>query len=375
MLQQDSPGWKGSSFWCFSRVPRNRCFVLCHYNCYNQVVWQFFVCHLFALVSRNCCSSFPSPTPSTPSRLRKQVSPLLLSTPRGPRQCVARRGIVFLVPFRFSRTQLSMCAPMRNWLFLHASLISSSSSAVPLLVHFSLWLLSAASPSSSKRLLHSLASIIHSGHLFFPSGKTFCRVCVTTSRVKLHTSSEHSDCAAPSHLSTGNPLANSSKRSKNSCLFSPCVTHLMSSVLSILILASAYGLHLRDTSISMATGMCSLLPLVRNGYNLLSAIGSVLQERTNPMASCSTTVWSIRLDLPWSAKKVLPMSFHVVATAEKLSCAVFLISRELLFSSLGLLPLHFRWWSPFFLLRFDPSPKSPFASVIHNSMVHLPCLS
>ena len=82
----------------------------------------------------------------------------------------------------------------------------------------------------------------------------------------------------------------------------------MSSVLSILILASAYGLR------------------------------SVPQERTNPMATCGTTMWSIRLDLLCSAKKVLPQSCHVVATAKKLSCAVFLISLELLFSSFGLVP-------------------------------------
>ena len=68
----------------------------------------------------------------------------------------------------------------------------------------------------------------------------------------------------------------------------------------------------------MTTGMCSLLSLVRNGYSLLPAIG-VLQKRTNPNA-CGTTMWSIRLDLTRSAKKVLPMSCHV-ATA-KLFCAV-----------------------------------------------------
>ena len=81
-------------------------------------------------VSRNCCSSFPSPTPSTPSRLRKQVSPFLLSTPRGPRQCVARRGIVFFGPLPFlAYSTLNVCSNA-NWRFLHASLISSSSSAV-----------------------------------------------------------------------------------------------------------------------------------------------------------------------------------------------------------------------------------------------------
>ena len=32
-FSRNSPGWEDSSFWCFSRVPRNRCFVLCHCNC------------------------------------------------------------------------------------------------------------------------------------------------------------------------------------------------------------------------------------------------------------------------------------------------------------------------------------------------------
>ena len=150
----------------------------------------------------------------------------------------------------------------------------------------------------------------------------------------------------------------------------------MNSVLSILILASAYALHLRGTSISMATAMCSLLSLVRNGCSLLPAIGSVLQERTNTRAACGTTMWSIRLDLPWSAKKVLPMSCHVVATARKLSCAVFLMSLELLFSSFGLMP---PTTIPLVVTilpsSFLSSPKSPFASAIHNSMVRLPCLS
>ena len=90
----------------------------------------------------------------------------------------------------------------------------------------------------------------------------------------------------PPSTSSGTSFANSSRQSKDSCLFPSFVTHLMSSVLSILILASAYGLHLRSTSISMVTGMCSLLSLVRHGCSLLPAIGSVLQERTNPMAAC-----------------------------------------------------------------------------------------
>ena len=78
---------------------------------------------------------------------------------------------------------------------------------------------------------------------------------MTTSRVRLHTSSEHGVLAASTHFSSGTSFANSSRQSKNSCLFTPFVTHLMSSVLSILILGSAYGLHLKGTSISMATGM------------------------------------------------------------------------------------------------------------------------
>ena len=103
----------------------------------------------------------------------------------------------------------------------------------------------------------------------------------------------------------------------------------------ILVIFSPFVTLFMSTSMSIATGMCSLHSLVRNGCSLLTAIGSVLQERTSPMAAYGTMMWSILLDLPWSAKKVLPMSCHVVATAKKLSCAVFLIS------------LRFLWWSPF----------------------------
>ena len=118
---------------------------------------------------------------------------------------------------------------------------------------------------------------------FFPSGKTFCSAFVTTSQVICRASSEHGACLASFHLSFGTSLAVSSKQSKNSCLFVPLVTHRTS--------------------------------CVRNGCSRLPTNGSARQEQTRPGAACGTTMWSIRMDLPWSEKNYFPMSCHVVATA------------------------------------------------------------
>ena len=241
---RDSRGREAFPFGCFSWVPQNRSFVLRHCHCHIHS------CHLATLdlpflctVSRSSRSSFPSPAPSTPSRLQRQVSPFHRSSPRDPRLCVASGGIFFSVPFRFSSTPLSTRAATRIG---DPSMIRSSPPPVlPFAVCLlSIWLLAAARLLSSAssvpfRTLHLLLALVG---LFvcpatafsilwlppstratssFPLERFVCKVLVITSRGIFHTSSEHDVYSAFFHLSSGTSFANSSRQSKNSCLFSP----------------------------------------------------------------------------------------------------------------------------------------------------------